>query len=75
MLPDGSWGHEPWRRENGWLIEAGSTIALIAAIDELLDKPDSIINCGKAAMETACARPWEMYGNELAQAILNDDNG
>ena len=29
----------------------------------------------KAAMETACARPWEMYGNELAQAILNDDNG
>ena len=61
--------------ENGWLIEAGSTIALIAAIDELLDKPDSIINCGKAAMETACARPWEMYGNELAQAILNDDNG
>ena len=34
-----------------------------------------IINCGKAAMETACARPWEMYGNELAQAILNDDNG
>ena len=61
--------------ENGWLIEAGSTIALIAAIDELLNKPDSIINCGKAAMETACARPWEMYGNELAQAILNDDNG
>ena len=59
---------------NGWLIEAGSTIALIAAIEELLNKPEGIINCGKVAMETARARPWKMYGNELALAILKSDN-
>ena len=55
--------------ENGWLIEAGSTTALIAAIEEILYKPDSIIKCGNAAIETALARPWEKYGNELARAI------
>ena len=55
--------------ENGWLIEAGSTASLKAVIDELLSKPEIIINCGKAAIETARARPWEKYGAELARAI------
>ena len=60
--------------ENGWLIEAGSTSALIAAIEELLHKPDRISICGNAARETARSRPWEIYGSELAQAILKLNN-
>jgi glycosyltransferase involved in cell wall biosynthesis len=55
--------------ENGWLIEAGSTEKLIAAIEKLLYNPGSIISAGKAAMETARARPWDVYGTELARAV------
>ena len=61
--------------ENGWLIEAGSTASLKAVIDELLSKPEIIINCGKAAIETARARPWEKYGAELAHAISASVSG
>jgi glycosyltransferase involved in cell wall biosynthesis len=54
---------------NGWLIEAGSTEALIIAIEELLDKPEQISEIGKAALETARRRPWKVYGQELATTL------
>ncbi|NQX02622.1 glycosyltransferase family 4 protein [bacterium] len=54
---------------NGWLIEAGSTPALQAAIEELLHRPEQIATAGKEAMETARQRPWEVYGQELAEAV------
>ncbi len=54
---------------NGWLIEAGSTPALQAAIEELLHHPQQIASTGKEAMETARQRPWEVYGRELAKAV------
>jgi len=56
--------------ENGWLIEAGSTLALKQAIEELLYKPELIETAGRAAMETARLRPWDLYGKELAQSII-----
>ncbi|MVN22221.1 glycosyltransferase family 4 protein [Mucilaginibacter arboris] len=56
--------------ENGWLIEAGSTNALQAAIEELIDKRSIIAEVGRAAMETASKRTWNVYGQELAAAIV-----
>ena len=55
--------------KNGWLVEAGSTIALRAAIAELLDHPEKIALAGDAAMQTAGNRPWSVYGSELAAAV------
>ncbi|WP_037319659.1 glycosyltransferase family 4 protein [Salegentibacter sp. Hel_I_6] len=55
--------------ENGWLIEAGSTIALEECLDYLLQNPQIISKVGKAARETAKQRPWKVYGEELATAI------
>ncbi|MEO7312939.1 MAG: glycosyltransferase family 4 protein [Chitinophagaceae bacterium] len=54
---------------NGWLIEAGSTDALKASIEEILARPSMIAENGKAALETARRRPWEDYGRELAMAV------
>jgi glycosyltransferase involved in cell wall biosynthesis len=59
--------------ENGWLIEAGSTLALKRSIEELLLQPERIKEVGIAAMEKARLRPWEMYGNELATAIKKSE--
>jgi glycosyltransferase involved in cell wall biosynthesis len=56
--------------ENGWLIEAGSTNALQAAIEELLAKPSIIAEVGRAAMETASKRTWDVYGKELVKGII-----
>ncbi|MFN6947143.1 MAG: glycosyltransferase family 4 protein [Cytophagaceae bacterium] len=55
--------------ENGWLIEAGSTIALQNSIESLLARPEIIAEVGCAAMETADNRPWEVYGSELVRAL------
>lgn len=55
--------------QNGWLVEAGSTEALQEAIAELLTRPRSIAEVGRAALETARQRPWEVYGRELALAL------
>lgn len=54
---------------DGWLIEAGSTEALKNQIEEIIMNPNNIQNIGIAAMETARKRPWEVYGQEVADAI------
>jgi glycosyltransferase involved in cell wall biosynthesis len=54
---------------DGWLIEAGSTSALQAAIEELLVRPDSVASAGRAAREAASQRPWSIYGQELAATL------
>lgn len=54
---------------NGWLIEAGSTPALQAAIEELLHRPAAVAKAGQAARETARHRPWAVYSQELARAL------
>lgn len=55
--------------ENGWLVEAGSTLALEECIESLLQNPEMISKAGKAARETAGSRPWDVYGSELVNAI------
>lgn len=55
--------------KDGWLIEAGSTIALQQAIEKLLDQPDIVTTAGIAAMATARKRPWFSYGKELTTAL------
>lgn len=57
---------------NGWLVEAGSTKALQTCIEILVSKPEKIIAAGKAALETAKQRPWSVYGEELAEALLKN---
>ena len=60
-------------KENGWLIEAGSTDKLREAIEGLLLAPGSIETVGKLAMETARQRPWEVYSQEMLSAIVNNN--
>ena len=55
--------------ENGWLVEAGSTAALQAIIENLVKNPEAIVKAGRAAMETARQRPWEVFKKELVDAI------
>jgi glycosyltransferase involved in cell wall biosynthesis len=55
--------------QNGWLVEAGSTQALISQIEQILDNPESIERLGRAALETAKLRTWEHYGEELISKI------
>jgi glycosyltransferase involved in cell wall biosynthesis len=54
---------------NGWLVNAGSTASLQAAIEELLHNPSVVAKAGRAAMETARRRTWSVYGQELAMAL------
>lgn len=55
--------------ENGWIVEAGNTEALTAAIAHLIQRPNRIMEAGESALESAKQRPWEVYGIELAEAI------
>lgn len=56
--------------DNGWLVEAGSTESLQQCIENLLSNPEQISKVGKAARESARLRPWKLYGEELADAII-----
>jgi glycosyltransferase involved in cell wall biosynthesis len=55
---------------NGWLIKAGSTEALVQQLEELIKNPAAVRTAGIEARKTAAARPWSVYGRELAAAIL-----
>lgn len=57
---------------NGWIIKAGSHEALHAAIEKILQNRKAIASCGRAAMETARLRPWEVYGRELAESVQKE---
>src|ERR1700722_932734 len=56
--------------ENGWLIRAGDTEALVQQLEELVKSPQSVQEAGIEARRTATARPWSRYGQELASEIL-----
>lgn len=58
------------QNKNGWLIEAGSAEALINQIEKLLEEPALVAEVGREAIKTAKLRPWNKYGEELAQAVL-----
>ena len=59
--------------KNGWIVEAGSTEAIKNTIESILLQPEIVEAFGKAAMQTAQKRNWEMYGDELAKAISKID--
>jgi glycosyltransferase involved in cell wall biosynthesis len=56
--------------ENGWLIKAGSTEALVLQLEELVNNPDLARAAGVNARKIAAARPWSVYGSELAAALV-----
>lgn len=56
--------------ENGWLVQAGSAEALKNMIEQLLLQPELIAAVGEQACKTAAKRPWNKYGTELADAVL-----
>ncbi|TWR27577.1 glycosyltransferase family 4 protein [Mucilaginibacter pallidiroseus] len=58
---------------SGWIIEAGSENAIYQTIEKILSNPQLVSKVGKAAMEAARLRPWNIYGNELARAITNNN--
>ncbi len=60
--------------EDGWLINAGSTISLQNAIEYILCNPKKIRETGQKAYEKASSRPWEIYGLELANAVKKVTN-
>ena len=53
---------------NGLLINAGDTDALVENLENLLSNRGQIETMGKAALETARLRPWKAYGDELSHA-------
>jgi glycosyltransferase involved in cell wall biosynthesis len=55
--------------ENGWLIKAGSTEALVQQLEALVKNTEAVQAVGTQARRTAAARPWSVYGSELAGAI------
>jgi len=57
--------------ENGWLIKAGSAEELVQQLEKLIEHPAAVRAAGILARRTAAARPWSVYGHELAQAIKN----
>ncbi|MEM9143624.1 MAG: glycosyltransferase family 4 protein [Bacteroidota bacterium] len=56
-------------QENGWLVEAASTPALQHCLENILSNPGQIAKMGKAAIQSAALRPWEVYGKEIALAV------
>jgi glycosyltransferase involved in cell wall biosynthesis len=55
--------------ENGWLMKAGSVLALRQQIESILEYPESLEAVGRAAMQTAKKRPWSRYGQEISESI------
>jgi glycosyltransferase involved in cell wall biosynthesis len=55
--------------ENGWLVEAGAPRMIQNILEHLIEHPEEVAACGRAARETARLRPWEVYGKELANAV------
>lgn len=56
--------------EQGHLVQAGCTEALVEKIETFLNQPASVVSMGRAALEAARKRPWKVYGRELTQTIL-----
>ena len=54
---------------DGWIVPAGSSIAIREIFTTILDKPEIIRQFGIAAQEKAKRRPWSVYGEEMAEAI------
>lgn len=56
--------------QNGWIIKAGSVDSIKFQLEEILEKPDCLEKVGRAAMETAKARPWSQYSSEISSKVM-----
>ncbi|SHM42511.1 glycosyltransferase family 4 protein [Flavobacterium saccharophilum] len=55
--------------EDGWIVPAGSSSALKEVLIKILKKPEILEQFGLAAQNKAKARPWSVYGQEMADAL------
>lgn len=54
---------------DGWIVEPGSTQAIVSQINLILDSPELVEHVGREAMEKARSRPWSKYGKELVEVV------
>lgn len=55
---------------DGWVIRAGSANEIRRMLDYILSHRSMLEDVGRAAMQRAQKRPWEVYGMELARAVM-----
>ncbi|MFC4390422.1 glycosyltransferase family 4 protein [Flavobacterium quisquiliarum] len=54
---------------DGWIVPAGSSVAIKEVLNEILEKPQLLKQLGLAAQTKAQNRPWSVYGQEMANEI------
>lgn len=54
---------------DGWIVPAGSSLAIKEVLNKILENPELIKNIGLAAQSKAQTRPWSIYGQEMAYAL------
>jgi glycosyltransferase involved in cell wall biosynthesis len=54
---------------DGWIVPAGSAIAIKEVLYGILEKPELLEQFGLAAQQKAQTRPWSVYGQEMADAL------
>jgi len=55
--------------EDGWIVQAASSIAIKQVFTKLLEAPELLEHYGLAAQNKARTRPWSVYGQEMADAL------
>ena len=55
--------------EDGWIVPAGSSLAINKVFTKILETPEILEQFGIAAQQKAQTRPWSVYGQEMADAI------
>jgi glycosyltransferase involved in cell wall biosynthesis len=55
--------------KDGWIVPAGSSIAIKEVFAKILETPDIVEQFGIAAQQRAQTRPWSVYGQEMADEL------
>lgn len=55
--------------EDGWIVPAGSSTAIKDVFIKIFEKPEILEQFGISAQNKARARPWSVYGQEMAEAL------
>lgn len=59
---------------DGWIVEAGSSVAIKEVFIKILETPEIVEQFGVAAQNKAQTRPWSAYGQEMADALSSLKN-
>jgi glycosyltransferase involved in cell wall biosynthesis len=57
--------------QDGWIVEAGSVIALREQLENIIALPEILKTVGQEALLTAQKRTWSKYGQETVHAIMD----